>query len=161
MKRLRDYLELSFEEIYTVDRPTLGRNADVSLIRALILSIIRYLGFNAASKLYHAGMYFGGELGVSSIDDMKEIFKELGIGIINIVSTEPMVIRIEECVECSGLPNIGKPVCYFDAGVIAGCLEGILGSEVKVVEKNAVLWGMTIANLRYIHYQIKYCKIIL
>ncbi|WP_292460632.1 V4R domain-containing protein [Methanothermococcus sp.] len=129
-----DVLELSFEEMYNVDRPTLGRKADVSLIRALKLSIIEYLGFNAASKLYFAGMHFGENIGVKSIDDMKEFFKELGIGILSMASENPLKLRVEECIDCAGLPNLGKPICYFEAGVIAGCLESILDKKVKVVE---------------------------
>jgi predicted hydrocarbon binding protein len=129
-----DILGLSFEDIYDVDRPTLGRQADVSLIRALKLSIIKYLGFNAASKLYFAGQCFGRGIGVKSIDDMKEFFKELGVGILSVVSEDPLKFRVRECIDCAGLPNLGKPICYFEAGIIAGCLESILDKKVKVVE---------------------------
>ena len=136
-----DILELSFEDTYNVNRPTLGRQADVALIRALKLSIIRYLGFNAASKLYFAGVHFGEELGVKSIDDMKEFFEELGIGILSVVSEDPLIFRVEECIDCEGLPHIGEPICYFEAGIIAGCLESILGKKVKVVETKCYAKG--------------------
>nr|WP_317852618.1 V4R domain-containing protein [Methanothermococcus thermolithotrophicus] len=29
---------------------------------------------------------------------------------------------------------MGQPVCFFEAGIIAGCLENILNKEVKVTE---------------------------
>ena len=88
-----DVSNLSFEDVYNTNRPTLGRQADVVLFRVLKLSIIRYLGFNAASKLYFAGKHFGEDYGVSSIDEMKEFFKELGIGVLSVINENPLKLR--------------------------------------------------------------------
>jgi predicted hydrocarbon binding protein len=132
---------LSFEDIYNVDRPTLGRQADVVLFRVLKLSIIKYLGFNVSSKLYFAGKHFGEDYGVKSIDEMKEFFKELGIGVLSVVSENPLRLRIDECISCSGLPSGCEPICFFEAGIIAGCLESILGKKVKVTEAKCYTTG--------------------
>ena len=136
-----DVSNLSFEDVYNTNRPTLGRQADVVLFRVLKLSIIRYLGFNAASKLYFAGKHFGEDYGVSSIDEMKEFFKELGIGVLSIINENPLKLRIDECISCSGLPNGCEPICFFEAGLIAGCLESILSKKVKVTETKCYTMG--------------------
>ena len=46
-------LPLQYEDLYEVDRPTLGRYVDVVVFRAFVLSIIKYLGFNWVCLTYH------------------------------------------------------------------------------------------------------------
>ncbi|HIP16052.1 MAG TPA: hypothetical protein EYG77_02475 [Methanothermococcus okinawensis] len=134
-------LPIDFEEICDINRPILGRYIDIVLYRAVLLSLVKYLGFNALSKLYHAGVDFGKRLGVKSIDEMIECFESLRIGIPELVSEDPIKIRVYECAFCSGLPNIGKPVCHFERGVLTGCLEDILNKKVKIVESKCCANG--------------------
>ncbi|HIP17636.1 MAG TPA: hypothetical protein EYG76_05015 [Methanothermococcus okinawensis] len=146
-------IPINFEDLFETDRPTLGRNIDVVVYRALILSIINHLGFNSLSKLYHAGEDFGKNLGVKSIDDMIYCFKSLGIGILELVSKNPIKIQVYECIFCSGLPNIGEPVCYFEQGMISGCLNSILNKEVKVIETKCYATGYD-----YCEFDVKILK---
>jgi len=125
---------VNFEDICEVNRSKLGRYVDIIVYRAILLSVVKYLGFNALSKLYCAGADFGKRLGVKSIDEMIECFKSLKIGIPKLVSEDPIKIRIYECSFCSGLPNVGKAICHFEGGIIRGCLEEILNKKIKVVE---------------------------
>ena len=140
MNRLGN-LNMSFEDMYNVNRPTLGRQADVVMIRVLKYSLIDYLGFNSVSKIYFAGKYVGENCNVKSIEEMEELFIELGIGILDVVDENPLKIRVAECIDCSGLPDVGQPVCFFEAGIIAGCLKNILNKDVKVTETKCCTMG--------------------
>jgi len=141
--KISNKLPIDFEEICDINRPILGRYIDIVVYRAVLLSLVKYLGFNALSKLYHAGVDFGKRLGVKSIDEMIECFESLRIGIPELVSEDPIKIRVYECAFCSGLPNIGKPVpvCHFERGVLTGCLEDILNKKVKIVESKCCANG--------------------
>ncbi|MDK2790475.1 MAG: uncharacterized protein PWP15_982 [Methanothermococcus sp.] len=140
MKRSNN-LNISFEDMYNVNRPTLGRQADIVITRILKYALIDYLGFNSASKIYFAGRYVGENCNVKTMDEMKELFMELGIGILDVVDEDPLKIRVTECIGCSGLPNVGQSVCFFEAGIIAGCLNNILNEDVKVTETKCHAMG--------------------
>ena len=135
-------LPLNYEELFRVDRPTLGRYVDVVVFRAFVFSIIKYLGFNSTHKIYSAGKGFGKSLRVRTMDDLIRCFRELGIGIVEVVEKNPVLkIRIYESVFCSGLPNIGECVCHYEKGILAGCLENILNKKVEVVETRCCACG--------------------
>ncbi|HIC87940.1 MAG TPA: hypothetical protein EYP04_00835 [Anaerolineae bacterium] len=44
------------------------------------------------------------------------------------------VYRMHECADCYGLPNLGRRICAYEAGVTAGALEAGLGRPVQVHE---------------------------
>ncbi|HID47577.1 MAG TPA: hypothetical protein EYH15_01275 [Methanothermococcus okinawensis] len=134
-------LPLQYEDLYEVDRPTLGRYVDVVVFRAFALSIIKYLGFNSIHKIYHAGEDFGRSLGVKTIDELIECFKYLRIGVLEVVEENPIRIRVYESVFCSGFPNIGECVCHYERGILAGCFENILRKKVEVIETKCCACG--------------------
>jgi len=53
-----------------------------------------------------------------------------------------MVLDVYGCVSCSGLPDIGKPVCYFESGVASAILEKIMYRN-KVKETKCRVLGNT------------------
>ena len=89
---------------------------------------------------YHLGLRLVDNSIVRNVDDMMKIFIESRIGLLDIIkeSVNNMKIHIYECITCSGIPNIGKCVCDFEAGVLSGMLE-------KLVARNIVreryCWG--------------------
>jgi predicted hydrocarbon binding protein len=50
------------------------------------------------------------------------------------VEADFAVYREHECADCYGMPNIGYPICVYEAGVTAGALEVGLGRPVEVRE---------------------------
>ena len=57
--------------------------------------------------------------------DLKEIIKELTIfwkdnnmGMIKIQKEKPLVLRIESNYDCTGVPDIGRPLCALDEGIM-------------------------------------------
>ncbi|WP_245527616.1 V4R domain-containing protein [Methanotorris igneus] len=65
---------------------------------------------------------------------MIEFFEVYKLGILEIIEGIPLRLRIYECANCAGLPNIGKKICCFEAGFFAGVLKNILDKDVRVVE---------------------------
>ena len=138
-------LPINIEDACEINRPTLGRNIDVVVYRAVILSVVKNLGFNALSKLYHAGVEFGKSLGIKTFEELIEGFTYLGLGIPEIIDSSPLVIRVRECVFCSGLSKvkvkIKQPICHFERGILAGCLETILGKRTVIKETKCCIMG--------------------
>ena len=53
-------------------------------------------------------------------------------------SNKKIVIDVKECISCSGISPTGKPMCYFEGGLIAGALERIFNKQVKVRETKCI-----------------------
>ncbi len=49
------------------------------------------------------------------------------------------ILHIYECYDCAGLPNVGRPLCAFDEGLIEGILEASLKQRISVKEDKC--WG--------------------
>ncbi len=78
------------------------------------------------------------------INLLKELFEVTGLGILSVTEfekNEKIVIKIEECVECAGLPNIGKKVCYYMCGYLEGMFSVFWDKEVKCREKKCFAKG--------------------
>ncbi|MDP3484044.1 MAG: V4R domain-containing protein [Methanobacteriaceae archaeon] len=77
---------------------------------------------------------------INSIDDIIHFLAKYKIGILDIFKEEEIEggkkldLRFYECIECAALPNIGKPVCFFETGMIIGMLNQINKKEVNVEE---------------------------
>jgi len=78
---------------------------------------------------------------IRSIDDLLHVFINQRIGLLDIIgkSFNNMKIHIYECMSCYGIPNIGMPMCDFEAGVIQGALESLIG---KNITKEKYCWGL-------------------
>lgn len=50
------------------------------------------------------------------------------------MSDEKIVFRLDDCFTCSEMENIGKPVCYFEAGFSAGAVSTISKQDMDAVE---------------------------
>jgi predicted hydrocarbon binding protein len=49
------------------------------------------------------------------------MWKKLRLGSVELVSENK--IRVTDCYQCGDMPNMGKPLCPGDAGIIAGVLD--------------------------------------
>ena len=134
---------LSLNDVGNPSRPRIGSEVPVTLYRIIrLLSMEKALGEASGTIMYNIGKNIGKSLQLKTADDLINIVKELKIGIARIVSKEDnkIIIEVNECVTCSGIPNIGRPVCHLEAGIIAGALSIILNKLVRVKETKC--WGM-------------------
>ncbi|WXG44572.1 MAG: V4R domain-containing protein [Promethearchaeati archaeon SRVP18_Atabeyarchaeia-1] len=68
---------------------------------------------------------------------VQAMYQMTGTGIINMVRYEKgklLIFQVEECVSCTGLPNLGESVCYYLGGQLAGAMEVVIGKNVGFVE---------------------------
>ncbi len=85
---------------------------------------------------YNTAKNVGRSLNVTDYNSLSEKIMELGIGqiVITNMSDEKVVFRLFDCFTCSDMENIGKPVCYFEAGILAGAVSSISKQDMDAVE---------------------------
>jgi len=141
-----------------VGRPTLGGAEFVINFRILRMMGLRWnlaglLGEKASDGVvYSIGIKLGRDLvsgGVVKgkdagefITSFTELIKNLKIGIASVVEWKkdfPNVIKVDECISCAGMPNIGEPVCHYEGGIIAGVLSEYFKG--LIVADEVICWG--------------------
>ena len=134
-------------------RTTLGPTTSVEIFRIVRTSLGSIISLqlgkdNANKAIYSAGKAVGGEVGRVFLSEAKELedfvqkvrdlLITLKIGVLSVVSADvekgKFVVRVDECVSCSGTTNIGEAVCYFEGGVIAGIMKFYLKKEIIAIE---------------------------
>ncbi|PKM61218.1 MAG: Fis family transcriptional regulator [Firmicutes bacterium HGW-Firmicutes-4] len=85
---------------------------------------------------YNTAKNVGRSLNVTDYNSLSEKIMELGIGqiVITDMSDEKIVFRLDDCFTCSDMENMGKPVCYFEAGILAGAVSTISNQDMDAVE---------------------------
>src|ERR1700755_3011107 len=108
-----------------VSRPTLGDDAGVALYRLLrLVALEDIIGRGAAGTAYVAGKKLGCSLGLTQVEELLELCAPLKAAVIKvpIVAANKVRVEVYECVTCSGLTPVGRPLCHFEGGLIAGAL---------------------------------------
>ncbi len=122
-------------------RPTLGDQAGIGLYRLLrLVALEDIIGRGASGTAYVAGKKLGLSLGMTKLEDFLELCKQLGIGIIEVPVLERHRIRVNvfECVTCSGMTPVGRTLCHFEGGMVAGAVETVLGRETRAHETTCI-----------------------
>jgi predicted hydrocarbon binding protein len=125
----------------SVVRPTLGDNAGVALYRLLrLVALEDIIGRGAAGTAYVAGKKLGNTLGLTKLEQFLELCATLKIGIIEVpILTESRIhVDVYECVTCSGMRTVGRTLCHFEAGLIAGVVETVVKKRTKAREVTCI-----------------------
>ncbi len=111
--------------------------------RAIIYSL-EWLSVGYFSALYMAGKKYAKHALAERIKGklpdahtfLVKFFSDMGFGklVVEGAQNKRYVYRLEHCSTCWEMPPVGKPVCFFEAGLIAGILEAKLGKRVTVTE---------------------------
>ena len=143
--------KLDINDIIGPSRPFMAKNVGKELDSAYV-STFRIGHFNMPEQLASTGqgttliggMEFGSNLVqqeiINSLDELMAFFAEYKLGIVDVFDEQTkngkkiLDLRVYECIECAELPNIGKPVCFFEAGVITGVLSELTKKEVIAEE---------------------------
>jgi len=123
-------------------RKTMPDKVDIKLERLLIHSL-QWVSVGYASALYFAGKKLGKEILSQEIQsgDLKKVlqgiadfFQKYDIGKLEVKELEDkrVILHLKECSTCYHMESVGKPVCFFEAGLISGMLEA------KTNKKNVV-----------------------
>ncbi len=129
------------ENALRIDRPSLGPEAGIALYRLLrLVALEDIIGRGASGTAYLAGKKLGMNLGLTSLDGFLELCTALKIGIIEVpVLTDTRVhVDVFECVTCSGLKPVGRALCHFEGGMIAGAVEAITKKRTRALEVTCI-----------------------
>lgn len=124
-----------------VIRPQLGDTAGVALYRLLrLVALEDIIGRGAAGTAYVAGKKLGISLGFDKLDQLIELCTALKVGIIKVPIATPNRVRVEvfECVTCAGLNPVGRTLCHFEGGLVAGTLTTIFKQKIRAVETTCI-----------------------
>lgn len=122
-------------------RPTLGDDAGVALYRLLrLVALEDIIGRGAAGTAYVAGRKLGRSLGITKLEDFLELCATLKIGVIDVpVMTESRIrVDVYECITCAGMDPVGRPLCHFEGGLIAGVVENVTSKRVRAKEVTCI-----------------------
>ena len=125
-----------------IDRPELGNSVDLGLYRLLrLVALEDILGPGASSISYYAGKKLGQKLDLKSIDELLAFCKQINVGKISLseIVDNKVHVDVHECATCAGMEPVGRPICHFEGGLIAGALESI--TKTKVLAKEVTCIG--------------------
>jgi len=161
-------LELTWENLGDIEegRPSFGTECPVLIYRLLQFSlrntIETELGEGKGGEyLYKAGQLAGRliyEKFLADIKDLEELFNkladllyELKVCILRVEKSDlkkgEFVITAVEDLDCSGVPEIGWPICQFDEGFVSGILSYFTGKNVRCKEVDCWATGERICRI--------------
>ena len=113
----------------------------IEFFKAVVLIMMKKIKeLDSEITLYDIGYEFGKHLNIKRYSELKKFFKDNNLGILKIESRKPLILKVENCAFCEDL-DFGEPICYFDAGLIAGAYECILKKPVVVDEIKCMAKG--------------------
>jgi len=139
-------------------RERLGQLVPVNVFRALRLEGMKEIaGRGANAIIYRGGRNLGVNVGrdlsskLSNPGNLSEYlasvvqaFEALHIGLVGLAGGSfdngQVLVKVDECVTCAGIPNIGEAVCHFEGGVIAGIFQNF--TKTVVTCKEVECWGL-------------------
>ena len=106
--------------------------------------VVESWGLSLDSMLRETGRSIGpqvtAKLGATN-GNLQDIVKELGafwkkndMGVIKIQKKKPLVLKIETNYDCTGVPDVGRPLCALDEGIMEAVFKEITGNVWKVRE---------------------------
>lgn len=122
-------------------RPTLGDQAGIGLYRLLrLVALEDIIGRGAAGTAYIAGKKLGAGLHLSSLEDFLALCTALKIGIVKVptLTASRAHVDVYECVTCAGMAPVGRTLCSFEGGLIAGVVESVLGKRTRAREVTCI-----------------------
>jgi uncharacterized protein len=122
-------------------RPTLGDDAGIGLYRLLrLVALEDIIGRGAAGTAYIAGKKLGVSLGLTNLDDFLALCTSLKIGVIKVpkLTDHAAHVDVYECVTCSGMKPVGRVLCSFEGGLIAGVVEGVTKKRTRAREVTCI-----------------------
>ena len=77
--------------------------------------VLRNAGYEVGERIYSA-------LAAPDLEEILErttkFWTKNNLGTLEVESTGPLVMRVYDCFECGSLPELGRPACAFDSGIL-------------------------------------------
>ena len=137
--------KLAFAPEWLAERErSAGGTVDIRLYRLFRFFGVRNIARGAlAGVSYASGKEVGAALGLTTTKELEELFRALNVGRLELsdLGDRRMVIDLHECAACWGAPPLGRTVCHFEAGLLAGALERIFNRGIHLEEEKCVAKG--------------------
>lgn len=139
------------EEVAKTDRPQLGNDIPLLIFRVFRHYSAGYveevLGRGAAVVFQNGGRELGKETGTMLFKNaggntdayIREVCQfvfdsKIGVLVPREFSSERLVVDLDECITCAGMDSIGKRICQFEVGFVAGIAEVLIKRKPKAYE---------------------------
>lgn len=125
----------------SIIRPKLGDRAGVALYRLLrLVALEDIIGRGAGATAYVAGKKLGQNLGLTKLEDFLGLCNSISLGIIKVpvMTASRIYVDVYECVTCSGMRPVGRTLCQFEAGMVAGVVQTVTGKAAKAKELTCI-----------------------
>jgi uncharacterized protein len=136
------------DEVAKTRRPVLGSDIPLLVFRVFRHFSAGYveevLGRGAAVVFQNGGRELGKEAGAmlwkpdptEYLREVCQFVRDSRIGLLypREVSDKLLVVDLDECITCAGMANIGKRICQFEVGFVAGVAEVLVKKKTKAVE---------------------------
>jgi predicted hydrocarbon binding protein len=122
-------------------RPKLGDRAGVALYRLLrLVALEDIIGRGAGATAYVAGKKLGQNLGITKLEDFLALCSAISLGIVKVpvMTSSRIYVDVYECVTCAGMAKVGRTLCQFEAGIVAGVVQAITGKPTKGKEVTCI-----------------------
>ena len=135
-------------QIAKVNRPVTGEAIPILVFRAFRHFSANYvedlMGRGAGVAFQNGGRELGREVGAqlykAKLDDflgaVVDWIRDTKIGLLRPVRLDDkqLVVALDECITCAGMDNIGKRICFFEVGLVAGVVEAFVKKKVRASE---------------------------
>lgn len=125
----------------SIVRPKLGDRAGVALYRLLrLVALEDIIGRGAGATAYVAGKKLGSNLGITKLEDFLALCHAISLGNVEVpvMTSSRIHVDVYECVTCSGMRPVGRTLCQFEAGLVAGVVQAITGKATKAKEVTCI-----------------------
>jgi predicted hydrocarbon binding protein len=125
----------------SIMRPQLGDRAGVALYRLLrLVALEDIIGRGAGATAYVAGKKLGQNLGITKLEDFLALCSAISLGVVQVpvMTASRIYVDVYECVTCSGMAPVGRTLCQFEAGLVAGVVQAVTGKVTKAREVTCI-----------------------
>jgi uncharacterized protein len=136
------------EEVSKTSRPILGNDIPILIFRVFRHFSAGYveevMGRGAGVVFQNGGRELGKEAGAmlykpdatEYLTAVVQFVRDSKIGILKPVevSDKLLVVDLDECITCAGMANVGKRICQFEVGFVAGIAEVLIKRKPKAYE---------------------------
>lgn len=125
----------------SIVRPQLGDRAGVALYRLLrLVALEDIIGRGAGATAYVAGKKLGQNLGITKLEDFLALCQAISLGVVEVpvMTASRIYVDVYECVTCSGMAPVGRTLCQFEAGIVAGVVQAVTGKQAKAKEMTCI-----------------------
>ena len=132
---------VQLENALQVLRPTLGNEPPIGLYRLVrLVALEEILGRGSAGTAYLAGKNLGASLKMPDPDAFLKLCHDLKIGRLQVDQQSPTEIKADvfECLTCSGLNPVGRTLCSFEAGLVAGVVQDLTHKRTHAREVSCI-----------------------